>query len=162
MSNIHLTDALRPTSPNPDRPRRRRRGQAALEAALTLLPFLALAIGVFDFGQVLLCHQMMVERVRGSLRWAVIRPFDGDGTQIRNLILYNQPTVPSGVPSTFLNLTASNIQVTHVPAPTGDPNDERLTVSIVNYPYSFVSPWIAGSVTGARPVVQSAAMLYRP
>ena len=142
------------------RSRRRRLGQAAIESAFVLLPFLALLIGAFDFGQVLIRHQMMVERVRGALRWAVVQPYDGTGAQIRNLILYNQTT--SGAGPAFLNLTSQNIQVDYVPPTTGNPNDENLTVSIVNYPYEFFSPWIATAVTGARPVVQSAAMVYKP
>ncbi len=135
-----------------------------VEAALVLMTFLALAISVLDFGQVMITHHMMVERVRNSLRWAVTQPYDGTGDQIRNMILYNQPTMPVGVHTTqtFLNLTTSNIQVNYTAPDSTNPNDERVFVAVVNYPYQFVSPWIAKAVTGARPVVQSAAMIYKP
>jgi Flp pilus assembly protein TadG len=41
-----------PKNQNPDAPRRRRkqRGQALVESALTVLAFLAVTIGIMDFG----------------------------------------------------------------------------------------------------------------
>jgi Flp pilus assembly protein TadG len=164
MSSILSPGGTRQMSPSRRRGPGKRRGQALVESALALLPFLALVVGAFDFGQVLITHQMMVERVRGSLRWAVTQPYDGTGTQIRNLILYDQTATPTDAATRprFLNLEPSNIQVNFTASASDDPSDNCITVSIVNYPYKFVSPWIAATVTGARPVVQSAAMLYRP
>ena len=37
------------------------------------------------------CASALVERVRSAVRWGVVRPWDGTGEQIANLILYDQP-----------------------------------------------------------------------
>ena len=57
--------------------------------------FFALLFGVIDCGLVLVRHQTLVERVRSAVRWGVVRPWDGTGEQIANLILYDQPEEPS-------------------------------------------------------------------
>ncbi len=67
------------------------RGQTLIEGALALLVFFSLLFGVIDCGLVLVRHQSLVERVRSAVRWGVVRPWDGSGEQIANLILYDQP-----------------------------------------------------------------------
>jgi len=59
-------------------------------------------------------------------------------------VLYDQATVPTS-PSPYFGLTTSMVTV----ASTGSGTDNfRLTISIHDYPYTIVSPWIAGSYTG--------------
>ena len=72
---------------------RREKGQGLVEASLVLLVFFALLLGVIDCGQVLFAHQALVERVRSSVRWGVVHPWQGPD-QIANLILYDQTTEP--------------------------------------------------------------------
>ena len=76
------------------RRRKHERGQSLIEGTLVLLVFFALLFGVVDCGQVLVAHQALVERVRAAVRWGVVRPWDGTGEQIANLILYDQPEEP--------------------------------------------------------------------
>ena len=49
---------------------------------------------MIDCGQVLVAHQSLVERVRAAVRWGVVRPWDGTGEQIANLVLYDQTEEP--------------------------------------------------------------------
>ena len=135
----------------------RERGQGLVEAAMVLLVFFALLLGVIDCGQVLFARQALVERVRGAVRWGSVHPFDGTGEQVANLILFdqlNQPAAGEG----FLGLKRANVQVRYQPASTERPDDEMLSVAIVNFESHFFSPWIARTIISPRPVLISAPM----
>jgi len=122
---------------------RRRRGQALVESALVALVFLVTLIGIFDLGQVLFVHQTFVERVRSSARYAVVNTFNE--TAFKNMVLYNQTTVPEGRTSGIFGLTQAQVSVTQYDVNT---NDHRIVVAINNYPYRLFSPLIAGYFTG--------------
>jgi hypothetical protein len=136
-----------------------------IEGALALMVFFTLLFGVIDCGLVLVRHQSLVERVRSAVRWGVVRPWDGSGEQIANLILYGQPTEPigatSGATGSYLGLTRENVQVRYEPASAARPDDEMLSVSIVNFHYQFLSPWITQVFVNPRPVLISAPMAYK-
>ena len=132
-----------------------------IESTLVMLAFFALLFGVVDCGQVLVAHQALVERVRAAVRWGVVRQWDGTGDQIANLVLYNQPDEPRSATDGYLGLTRANLQVRYQPATPARPDDEMLTVAIVNYRYHFMSPWIGEVLVNPRPVLISAPMAYR-
>lgn len=138
--------------------RNRERGQGLVEAAMVMLVFFALLFGVIDCGQVLFAHQALVERVRASVRWGSMHPYDGTGDQVANLILYDQLDEPRASRDGFLNLTRANVQVNYRPPTVERPDDETLTVAMVNYQSHFFSPWIARTIVSPRPVLISAPM----
>ncbi len=144
---------------------RSQRGQTLIEGALALIVFCLLLFGVIDCGLMLVRHQALVERVRSAVRWGVVRPWDGSGEQIANLILYDQPTEPnsatSGSTGSYLGLTRANVQVRYRPSSAARPDDEMLSVSIVNFHYQFLSPWITQIFVNPRPVLISAPMAYK-
>src|SRR5262249_12349952 len=112
--------------------KRREAGQSLVEATLVLLVFLAMLFGVFDCGEVLFAHQALVERVTTAVRWVMIHP--GEGTEpIANLILYDQTAAPRVDREGYLGLKRENVRVMHRPATADYPDDEMLTVAIVNY-----------------------------
>jgi len=139
----------------------REAGQSLVESTFVLLIFFVLLFGVIDCGQVLVAHQSLVERVRGGVRWGVVRPFDGTGDQIANLVLYNQPEEPRAAKEGFLGLSRENVQVRYRPATAERPDDETLSVAIVNYRYHFLSPWAGKALVNPRPVLMSAPMAFR-
>lgn len=143
------------------RTRKSERGQTLIEGALALMVFFSLLFGVIDCGLVLVRHQSLVERVRSAVRWGVVRPWDGSGEQIANLILYDQPTEPTGATGSYLGLTRENVQVRYQPASPARPDDEMLSVSIVNFHHQFLSPWITQVFINPRPVLISAPMAYK-
>ena len=147
-------------SPKPF-PKSRERGQSLVESSLVLLVFFAMLFGVVDCGQVLVAHQSLVERVRSAVRWGVVRPWDGTGEQIANLILYNQPDEPRSTTAGFLGLSRDNVQVRYQPALPARPDDEGLSVAIVNYHYRFMSPWLTQTFVNPRPVLIAAPMAYQ-
>jgi hypothetical protein len=141
---------------------KRERGQGLVEAAMVLVVFFALLLGVIDCGQVLFAHQALVERVRGAVRWGSVHPYDGTGEQVTDLILYGQLTEPQPIPDGFLNLTRANVRVNYRPASPERPDDEILSVAIVNYQSHFFAPWIARTIVSPRPVLISAPMSAVP
>jgi len=130
------------------------KGQSLVESSLVLLVFLAMLLGVFDCAQVLFAHQALVERVRTAVRWGMIHPDQGTAP-ISNLVLYNQPSEPRASHEGYLGLKPENVRVIHRPATADAPDDEMLTVSIVNYESHFFSPWIARVLITPRPVMMS-------
>jgi hypothetical protein len=141
--------------------RSKQKGQALVEGTLVLLVFFMLLFGVVDVGQVLVAHQSLVERVRSAVRWGVVRPWDGSGEQIANLILYDQPDQPRASRSGYFGLTRADVQVRYQPRLPARPDDEMLSVAVVNYHYRFLSPWLPEGFVNPRPVMISAPMAYR-
>jgi len=139
---------------------RAERGQSLIESTLVLLAFFALLFAVIDCGQVLVAHQALVERVRIAVRWGVVRPWDGTGDQVANLVLYNQTEEPAAATEGYLGLTRENVQVRYQPPIPARPDDEMLSVAVVNYRYRFMSPWV-GEFINPRPVLIAAPMAYR-
>lgn len=129
---------------------RRERGGAMVEIALISLLFLAILIGIVDFGQFLFIHQTLTERARAAVRYGIVNN-PSDSTSIQNVVLYGQasggsvPDNPSGTDRGIFNVQRSSVTVS---APGAATDDYRLTVQITNYPYTMYSPFIAGSYTG--------------
>lgn len=138
----------------------REKGQSLVEAALVLLIFFALLLGVFDFGQVMVAQQSLTERVRSAVRWGVVHSWDGPDP-IVNLVLYNQTAEPTDTSSGYLGLKPANVVVTHRAATAERPDDEILSVAIVNFESHFFSPWIAQTLVSPRPVLIGAPMAVR-
>ena len=141
--------------------RRSERGQTLVEGALALIVFLSLLFAVVDCGLVLVSHQTLVERVRSAVRWGVVRPWDGTGEQVANLILYDRPDTSRATTAGYLGLTRENVQVRYQPSSTEHPDDEILSVAIVNYHYRFLSPWITQTFVNPRPVLITSPMAYK-
>src|SRR5580693_2890070 len=110
----------------------RRRGQSLVESTLVLLVFFAMLLGVIDCGQVLYAHQALEERVRSAVRWGAMHPFDGTGEQVASLILHNQTDQAGSAAPGYLGLTRANIQVRYQASTAEQPDDERISVAIVN------------------------------
>ena len=124
---------------------RMRRGSAMVESTLVILVFLTVLIGIGDIGQVLFNHQSMVERVRAALRYGVVTY---DVTSIRNMVLYGTTTPAEGQSPSF-QLTANMVQVSRYDASTAE---DRVMITVSNYPVEFFSPFIARRATG-QPIV---------
>ncbi len=138
---------------------RSEKGQGLIEATFVLLAFFALLLGVIDCAQVLFAHQALVERVRSSVRWGVVHEWDGPD-RIVNLILYGEQQEPR-VAAGFLGLKRSNVVVRYQPATAERPDDETLTVEIVNFECHFFSPVIGKTLVNPRPVKISAPVSFK-
>ena len=116
-----------------------------LETALVMTLLLGTLMGVCDFGQALFLHQGLVNQARYGVRYAAVNYTNLD--VVKNRVVYNSneaPPVPYGgpVPPGYLGLLPSMVTVTRVGENT---NDDRITITISNYPYNFYSPWLANA-----------------
>ncbi|MDQ6760807.1 MAG: pilus assembly protein [Acidobacteriota bacterium] len=120
----------------------KQKGQAAVEATLTLAAFLIILLGVLEVGQILFVHQMIGERVRNAVRWAVVNSWDDatSPTLVTNLVLYGTTTPASGAQA-FSGLTSQNVAVTR-PQPDYSAAD-RIVVTVSGYALTFLSNTIA-------------------
>ena len=137
--------------------RKNQSGQAAVESALVMLIFLPLIIGILDFGQFLYFHQSLTERARAAARYGAVHTYV-DGSDSVNVAIYNDPT---GAGSPLLGCMASTctanngtqVQATitaTVSSPASD--DARITVTISDYPFSFLSP-LMSKTTWRRTII---------
>jgi Flp pilus assembly protein TadG len=116
-----------------------RRGQSLLEAALMMLVFLPLLMGIMDVGQFLYFHQALSERASAAARWGAVNPFDS--AKIANVAIYNDPAGPTNGASAVLPYlttrpgTDGYVSATLLGAGT---DDARITVTIASYPNSFL------------------------
>ncbi len=132
----------------PARTNHARRGQSLVESAFVLLVFLVTLIGIFDLGLIMFLHQTFVERARNAVRYSVVRAYDP--AVVRNMVLYNQPSAPDGSPTGYMGLTPAMIDVQRLDTGT---NEDRIVITIRDYPYRFFSPLIAGQFYGRHIVL---------
>ncbi len=122
-----------------------------------LFAFLSLLLAVADCGQVLFAHQALVERAREASRWGVLHPWQGPDP-IVNLVLYGQTQEPAVTGSGYLGMTPANVRVDYQAATPDRPDDEMLSIAVVNFESHLFSPWLARVLVSARPVLVSAPM----
>jgi Flp pilus assembly protein TadG len=130
----------------------RRRGQALVESALTLMIFLVTLIGIFDFGHLLYLHQALTNQIRHAARYGAVN--FTDMTAIKNVVLYDQPATPADTRPGFLNLTPAMVSVTRENEGT---SADRIVITITDYPFQLFSPWMAriqkmAKITAIAPV----------
>lgn len=136
------------------------KGQGLVEATFVLLAFFALLLGVIDCAQVLFAHQALEERVRSSVRWGVVHAWEGPDP-IVNQILYGERDEPRAATPGYLGLKRENVRVRYQQATPERPDDETLTVEIVNFECHFFSPVIGKTLVNPRPVIISAPVSFR-
>ena len=131
--------------------KKKQAGQALIESALSMSVYLAFILATFNLAIVLFMFQSYSDRARNALRVCTVSAYDAatTPTEIQNMILFNQKTVPAGTANAdvgYMGLNRSNITVT--PNITG-PNDSssRITVRIANVSYSTFSFAILGGST---------------
>lgn len=120
---------------------RRRKGANLLEGALVFMTVLGMVLFVLDMGRVLVTQQFITERVRTTLRQAVVNKWTTD--QTKNVLVFNS-TTNTGDSKTpgFMGLTTGNVTVTDAGL-----SPDYLQVSVSKVSLSIWIPYIAGSYT---------------
>ncbi|MBL8215529.1 MAG: pilus assembly protein [Bryobacterales bacterium] len=129
--------------------RPRQSGHAMLEAALVIVPLLALLLGIFDVGQMLYLQQTLTERVRAAARFGAVHAADLPAVQ--NMVLYGSPR-PAG--NAILGLRPADVHVTREGQGTAE---DRIRITVSGMRYSLIAPLLAGardlrSVSATLPV----------
>jgi Flp pilus assembly protein TadG len=116
--------------------RRHQRGNAVLEGALVMSVFVFMFLGIADFAQITFLQQSIAERARFAARSAISGGYDD--TAIKNLLVYNQPTVPDSQAVTGLfGLSPSNVTVQRLD---DDSTEQRIYITVTNYRFTSISP----------------------
>ncbi len=114
-----------------------------LETALVIVTFLCMILFILDMGRILLFDQFFGERVRVAARSAAVRSYDV--AAIKNYLCYNSLTAPGGDANSFgfFGLTPAMVSVQRLG--TVGKWDDRIRVTIQDYPVVAVTPWLSGS-----------------
>ena len=118
------------------------RGNALVEATLTLTIFLTLIFSLYDFGWVLFFHQTLVHQARTAARYGAVNP--GDLGAIQNMAVWGQPTQGAAA-AAILGLQPSNVLVTRNNPGAGS---DSISVTISGYQYTMITFGWAGAHTG--------------
>jgi len=121
--------------------RKRQRGQAFIESALIMLIFIPVLVGIADFGQVIYFHASLTERALAAARYGAVHTYT-DGSAIKNVAVYNDPSPATGTAGLVPYLTTSLVTATLDDANT---DSARITVTITNYPFNFISGFMSQS-----------------
>jgi hypothetical protein len=116
-----------------------------IESALSFIVFMAMFLGILDFGQFLYFHQTLIDRARAGVRYAAIN-YSASQTAVQQYVVYNDAAVTSGTP-TVAGLTTSMVSLTR--SGTNGTPDATVRVVISGYPINYLSLWIAGVRTTA-------------
>jgi Flp pilus assembly protein TadG len=125
------------------RNRSNQKGSTMVESGLILFVFVTMLIGICDVSQVLFIHHSVTERVRSAVRYGAINVYDR--TAIENMVLYNAPAAPADGSSAAFNLDRTMVTVQRLDAGS---SQDRISVSVANYPLTLLTPFIAGNVKG--------------
>ena len=121
--------------------RNSQRGNAIIEATLTLSLFLTVLFSIYDFGWVLFFHQTLVSQARTGARYAAVNPTSL--TSAKNMVLYGQTTGSGpgilGIPPAAVSVTRNG---------TAGATDDRITVTISGYQYTLITLGWAGTYNG--------------
>ena len=120
------------------------RGAALVEFAIGAAIFMTVTFGVLQFGVLLWTHNALTDAVRRGARYAINQcdPADGACTnsstsvdRTKNVVVFGTPNPAAGAQPVVKGLTTSNVQVSYSGFGV---NAGRVTVSVVNYNFSFV------------------------
>ena len=122
--------------------RKNQRGNAIIEATLTLSLFLTVLFSIYDFGWVLFFHQTLVHQARTGARYAAVNPTSLDSA--KNIVLYNQTSNLGG--AGILGIAPSTVTVSRTG--TAGAIDDRVIVTISGYQYNIITLGWAGTYNG--------------
>ena len=129
--------------------RRSECGAALVEFAIVLPVLILLVFGIVDFGRLLYTLNNLTSAVREGARLAAVQPV---GTSLQGVV---QPRVSSYVTS-FGGSSSVTVNVT--PATT-QATTQFITVQIVSYPFTFLTPLPA--LAGLRSITMSPSATFR-
>ena len=122
--------------------RKNQRGNAIIEATLTLSLFLTVLFSIYDFGWILFFHQTLVHQARTGARYAAVNPTSLDSA--KNIVLYNQTSNLGG--AGILGIAPSTVTVSRTG--TAGAIDDRVIVTISGYQYNIITLGWAGTYNG--------------
>jgi len=126
----------------------RQKGSVFIEFALSFLVLFSIFTGAFEFGYAFYAYNTLVNAVREGARYASLKPYDSASstpstafnTAVQNMVVYANPSPPSGSTPILHGLSTSNVNLTVL---TNGSAPMQMTVSIS----SFSLDAVFGTVT---------------
>ena len=116
------------------------RGSTLLEFAIGATVFLTAMFAILEFGRALWIHNALADAARRGARYAVINL--QDEAKVQNVVVYGNP---AGGPKPLVDkLTTGNVTVTYSGF---EMNKGTVKVSITNYQFQFVLPFLGAKIT---------------
>ncbi|MDQ1729391.1 MAG: hypothetical protein QOD33_1516 [Pyrinomonadaceae bacterium] len=116
------------------------RGSTLVEFAIGATVFLTVMFGVLEFGRALWVHNALADAARRGARYAVVHPAT-DYNAVKNVVVYGDPA--GGSTPLVSNLTTSNVDVNYSGFGL---SGGTATVSVTNYSFQFVVPFVSTSI----------------
>jgi Flp pilus assembly protein TadG len=118
------------------------KGQALLEFAAVTLLFFTLVFGIIEFGRALWAWNTIAQATRAAARYAAVEIPTGGDTEIKKVVVYNDPSAGASSTPVLPGLTEANVTVRYLN------NDgsvaanknvaDLIEVSVVNYQFTFL------------------------
>jgi Flp pilus assembly protein TadG len=117
------------------------RGATLVEFAIGATVFLTAMFAILEFGRALWVHNALTDAARRGARYAVNHS-SADGSSVKNVVVYDDPA--GGTQALVENLTTANVNVVYsgFSLSTG-----TVSVSITNYQFQFVLPFMGTTIT---------------
>jgi len=127
------------------------RGGTLIEFTVVAAVFFMMLVGIVAAGNLYYTHNALVEATRRGARYAVLNP-SGGATAVQNVVIYGNPSPPSGATPLVYNLQPANVTVCYqgavsCPGQAFGVAAGAVTVTIQNYSFPFVLPTSTTSIT---------------
>jgi TadE-like protein len=121
------------------RSKKRERGSTLLEFAIGATVFLTAMFAVLEFGRALWIHNALADAARRGARYAVINV--QDEAKVKNVVVYGDED--GGTKPLVDNLGVGNVSVNYSGF---EMNKGTVSITITNYEFQFVLPFLATSI----------------
>ncbi|MFN2530718.1 MAG: TadE/TadG family type IV pilus assembly protein [Pyrinomonadaceae bacterium] len=122
--------------------KRDEKGSTLVEFAIGATVFIMSIFAVLEFGRALWAHNALADAARRGARYAVLHSVGSD-SGVKNVVVYGDPA--GGSQPLLPDLTVDNVQVSY--SPDFIVNQGTATVSIKNYQFKFVLPFLPKTIT---------------
>ena len=118
------------------------KGQALLEFAAVTLVFFTLAFGIIEFGRALWTWNTIVQATRAGARYAAVALPTGNDSEIKKVVVYNDPNATAGTTPVVPGLTEANVTVQYLnndgSVAANKAVADLIQVSVTGYQFNFL------------------------
>ena len=127
------------------------KGQTLLEFALVTLIFFILVFGMIEFGRALWTWNTIVQATRAGARYAVVETPTSNDTEIKKVVVYNDPNASSSSTPVVPGLTETNVIVNYLnndgSAASNKNVADVIAVEVTGYQFSFLVPLFGSQIS---------------
>jgi Flp pilus assembly protein TadG len=127
------------------------KGQALVEFAMVTLLFFTLVFGIIEFGRALWTWNTIVQATRAGARYAAVEIPTGGDTEIKKVVVYNDPNAGASSKPVVPGLTEANVTVSYLKY-NGTPAASRsvadmIEISVIGYQFNFLASFFGPGIS---------------